>query len=443
MNSAADAPDPREILAAAAVLASEYREATGVPCTVLDGRGRLVYPAKLGDYPCWVCRFAQGSIPTSLQVGEDHLLKARQALQYGGRQIFLCPSAFIHWVIPLTDTDDQLAGALVGGPIRTIDEEGFFLEEILKPVELRSREVARAEVASLRAMFDRIPMVSSLRVHALAEQLFRASASLGVGGGSAGRYRSERLLRESRISEYIQELKRYRNEVGLDPEMPSYPLDKEQRLLDAIGDGDVAGAHAALNELLGHVFFTLGADIGRIKNRAREIVVLLSRIAISKGGDAERVFGLNYQFLDELADLTEINEIAHWMARIVRRFANSVLTVPGTAVHVTALRRVIDYVQRSYRDRVTLTEAAAVAGLSAAYLSNIFSEEMGESFSKYVQRVRVSRARELLVSTSLSLSDIAELCGFTDQSHMTKIVRRLLGRTPARIRRNADMNAPR
>jgi AraC-like DNA-binding protein len=281
-------------------------------------------------------------------------------------------------------------------------------------------------------------LVNPARVHALAEQLFRASASLGSPGVATVRHRSEKLLRESRISEYIQELKRYRNEEGLDPEKPSYPVDKEQRLLDAIADGYVEGAQAALNELLGHVFFTLGADIERIKNRAREIVVLLSRIAISKGGDVERMFGMNYQFLDELADLHEVNEIAHWMARIVRRFASSVLTVPGNAVHVTALRRVIDYVHRSYRERVTLTEAAAVADLSPSYLSNIFSQEMGESFSRYVQRVRVSRARELVFSTSLSLSDIAELCGFADQSHMTKIVRRLLGRTPAQLRRTAD-----
>lgn len=421
----------------ATVLASEYTAATGVTCAVLDSTGELVYPAKLREYPCWFCRLAHGNVPSTKQVGEEHLTRAKQALRFGGRQVFLCPSSLLHWAIPVTDEEERFLGALIGGPVRTIDEESFFVEEILKPMELRSREVARAEVASLKAMFDKVPLVDSHRVHALTEQLFRASSSLQYAGAGMGKRRSERLLRESRINEYIQELKRYRNEEGLDPERPSYPLDKEQRLLDTIGAGDVEGAQAALNELLGHVFFTLGADLERIKNRAREIVVLLSRIAISNGGDTERVFGLNYQFLDELPDLEDINEIAHWMARIVRRFASSILTVPGSAVHVTALRRALDYVHRSYRGRVTLAQAAAAAGLSAPYMSQVFSKEMGEPFTRYVQRVRLSRMRELLGSTSLTLSDIAELCGFSDQSHMTKLSRRLLGRTPAEIRRSS------
>jgi len=335
----------------------------------------------------------------------------------------------------LTGETGELLGALVGGPVRTINEDEFFLEEILKPLELRSKEVARVEMASLREMFERIPVVESSRVHALAEQLYRSCLSLTHRQEEVGRGSGERLLRESRINEYVQELKRYRNEVGLDPERPSYPMDKEQRLMDAIAGGQTENAQAALNELLGHVFFTLGADLERIKNRAREIVVLLSRIAISKGGDAERIFGLNYQFLDELGDLNDLNDIAHWMARIVRRFSSSVITVPGSAIHVTALRRAIDYVHRFYRGKVSLTEAAETAGLSPAYFSQVFSQEMGEPFSRFVQRVRVNRVRELLDTTYLSLSYIAELCGFSDQSHMTKVFRRLSGMTPAQVRR--------
>lgn len=428
------------LLSEAAVLAGQYTEATGVASAVLDAEGKVIYPSEIRSYPCWLCRLVHDGVPDSKQVGKEHLSWAEQARRFGGRQVFLCPSALLHWVVPIAGEEGALLGAIVGGPVRTIDEEGFFVEEILKPLRGASKEVARAEEASLRRLFERIPLVASSRVHALTEQLYRASHSLRESGGEPARNDTEWLLRESRINEYIQELKRYRNEAGLDPEQPSYPLDKEQRLLDAIANGEVENAQAALNVLLGHVFFTLGADLERIKNRAREIVVLLSRIAISKGGDAEHIFGLNYQFLDELRKLEDINEVAHWMARIVRRFAGSVLSVPGGAVHVTALRRAIEYVQRSYREGVTLSEAAETAGLSSGYLSHVFSVEMGEPFSRFVQRVRVNRARELLATTTLSLTDIAELCGFSDQSYMTRVFRRLVGVTPAVFRRGARGN---
>ncbi|MFP4302983.1 MAG: helix-turn-helix domain-containing protein [Spirochaetaceae bacterium] len=427
--------ETQERISEAALLAHQYAEATGVECALLDRHGVVRYPVQTRAYPCWVCRLSHGSLPDSDRLGREHLAWAEQAKRFGGRQVFLCPSALLHWVVPLTDDGGDTVGALVGGPVRTIEEDSFFADEILRPLREVSPEVARVEEASLRAMFDRIPVVTSSRVQSLTEQLYRAALSLRSGINEQSRSGSERLLRESRINEYIQELKRYRSEAGLDPERPTYPLDKEQRLLDAIANGEVENAQAALNELLGHVFFTLGADLERIRNRAREIVVLLSRISITKGADADRVFGLNYQFLDELDELEDINEIAHWMARIVRRFASSVLTVPGGAIHVVALRRVIEYVQQSYRGSVTLTEAATAAGLSPTYLSQIFSSEMGEPFSRFVQRVRVNRVRELLLSTSLGLSDIAELCGFSDQSHMTRVFREVTGTTPALFRR--------
>jgi AraC-like DNA-binding protein len=438
MNVNGLSSEAQERISEAALLAHQYAEATGVECALLDHHGVVHYPPKTRAYPCWVCRLAHGALPDSDRLGREHLSWAEQAKRFGGRQVFLCPSALLHWVVPLTDDEGATVGALVGGPVRTIEEDSFFADEILRPLREVSPEVARAEEAGLRAMFKKIPLVSSSRVQSLTEQLYRAALSLRSGSNERSRSDSERLLRESRINEYIQELKRYRSDVGLDPERPTYPLDKEQRLLEAIANGEVEKAQGALNELLGHVFFTLGADLERIRNRAREIVVLLSRISITKGADADRVFGLNYQFLDELDELKDINEIAHWMARIVRRFASSVLTVPGEAVHVAALRRAIEYVQRSYRGRVSLTEAAEAAGLSATYLSQIFSAEMGEPFSRFVQRVRVNRVRELLTSTSLSLSDIAELCGFTDQSHMTRVFRTLTGTTPAAFARKRD-----
>lgn len=430
-------PDPESeaILSEAALLAHQYGEATGVECALLDAEGNVLYPSRIASYPCWLCRLAHGKVYDTGRLGREHLAWAAQAKRFGGRQVFLCPSALLHWVVPISDEAGVSIGVLVGGPVRTVEEDTFFANEILRPLREVSSEVARAEETSLRKMFDAIPLVSSSRVQSLTEQLYRAALSLGDGTSEQRRAESERVLRESRINEYIQELKRYRNQVGLDPERPTYPLDKERNLLDAIANGEVEKAQAALNELLGHVFFTLGADLERIRNRAREIVVLLSRIAISKGADADRIFGLNYQFLDEVKELDDINEIAHWMARIVRRFSSSVLTVPGGAEHLVALRRTIEYVQHSYRGRVRLTDAAKAAGLAPTYLSQIFSTEMGEPFSRYVQRVRVNRVRELLSSTSLSLSDIAELCGFTDQSHMTRIFRALTGTTPAVFRR--------
>ncbi len=413
-------------------VARETAVATAVPCSLVDPHGEVLYPVRLRDYPCWMCRLAAGAIPDRRLLAVDHAHRAEQADNVGGRQIFLCRSNLMHWVVPIR-SGARIVATLVGGPVRVAEGDATFEGDVLAPLRRRSESVARAQEASLREMYAAIPLVGAARVEALSRQLYRASLSLTDAPATDSR--PERLERESRINEYIQELKEYRRERGLQAGIPTYPLETEAALLDAIRSGEGERAQALLNELLGHVFFTLGADLERIKIRAREIVILLSRIVIARGADANRVFGFNYRALDELNGLEDINDVAHWMARIVRGFTGSVLRLPAGTVHTTMLRRVLDYVEDSYRGRISLTAAAGLVGVSAGYLSRVFSREMGETFSGYVRRTRVRRAQDLLIGTRLSIGDIAELSGFVDQSHLTLAFRRETGSTPGAFRK--------
>jgi AraC-like DNA-binding protein len=245
------------------------------------------------------------------------------------------------------------------------------------------------------------------------------------------------LRRESRINEYIQTLKERRRSEGADPELPSYPIEKESELLRSIRERNTERAQAVLNQLLGHVFFAYGGDVEALRHRSRELIVLLSRITISNGAEPERVFGLNYQFLDGLESRNDVNEIAHWMSRIVRRFAEFVFTVPPGTAHFGPLRRVVSYVHAHYRRRLTLRELAQVAGLSGSYLSRLFHDEMGEPLSHFIRRVRVDKAQELLLGTNMALADIAAHVGFANQSHLSSVFKEHTGRTPGAYRSHA------
>jgi AraC-like DNA-binding protein len=170
-------------------------------------------------------------------------------------------------------------------------------------------------------------------------------------------------------------------------------------------------------------------------------VVLLSRTSIARGAETDRVFGLNYQFLDELQNKTDVNEIAHWMSRILRRFATVAFSVPRSAAHFRALRRVVDYIRRNYHRRIVLADLAGLVDLSPTYLSRRFHEEMGERLSRYITRVRVEKAQELLTGTRIPVADIAGYVGFGDQSHLTTAFKAVTGTTPGQYR-NARRPGP-
>jgi transcriptional regulator of acetoin/glycerol metabolism len=101
---------------------------------------------------------------------------------------------------------------------------------------------------------------------------------------------------------------------------------------------------------------------------------------------------------------------------------------PGT------LRRVGEYVEAHLSDAVDLATLAAVAGLSIHHFAREFKQSVGIAPHHYLIRNRVERAQNMLAHTDLSLSEIAYAVGFSDQSHLARHFRQMLGVTPGQFR---------
>ena len=97
--------------------------------------------------------------------------------------------------------------------------------------------------------------------------------------------------------------------------------------------------------------------------------------------------------------------------------------------------RAIEYIEESLSERLTLAAIAKAAGVSAGRLNSEFKRSMKLAPYQYVLSARVRRAHVLLISTDRSLAQIALQCGFSNQQHMTRMIRRVTGRTPGAIRR--------
>ena len=99
-----------------------------------------------------------------------------------------------------------------------------------------------------------------------------------------------------------------------------------------------------------------------------------------------------------------------------------------------SLKRAREYVHSHFSENLTLAQVARAAGVHPVYLSHTFRHELGETLGEYLNRIRVRAAAGLLAKSRLSLSAIATDLGFYDQSHFTRIFRRLTGATPGMFR---------
>ena len=99
--------------------------------------------------------------------------------------------------------------------------------------------------------------------------------------------------------------------------------------------------------------------------------------------------------------------------------------------HVNSARR---FIQRHYKEDISLFQAAENLELSESYLSRIFKECTGNTFVEELTQYRISIASNLLLDHRLRIEEIAAMSGFRSAGYFTRIFRRYTGMSPSNFR---------
>jgi AraC family transcriptional regulator len=99
------------------------------------------------------------------------------------------------------------------------------------------------------------------------------------------------------------------------------------------------------------------------------------------------------------------------------------------------LRRVTEYIIEHLAEAVRLKELAAIAGLSQSQFGRAFKASTGLSPHRWQLEARIAKAQDLLLAGALSLSEIALVTGFAEQSHLTRVFKSVTGTSPGAWRR--------
>ncbi|WP_234844136.1 helix-turn-helix domain-containing protein [Sinorhizobium meliloti] len=106
----------------------------------------------------------------------------------------------------------------------------------------------------------------------------------------------------------------------------------------------------------------------------------------------------------------------------------------GGGLSNRSAERVRELLESRFASKITVGELAAVSGLSPRHFIQAFTKTFGESPHRYVLRLRLNFAEELLVESVLSIAEIAHLSGFSDQSHLTVTMSKHRNRTPRQVK---------
>jgi len=122
--------------------------------------------------------------------------------------------------------------------------------------------------------------------------------------------------------------------------------------------------------------------------------------------------------------------------QLVRRWSNRGTKVTSFrgGLPPARRRRVEEFLMTHLADDIGLDALAAIAGLSPKHFARAFRQSTGMPPHRWLIERRIDRAKALLLTTDLSLAEIALACGFADQSHFTAAFRKLAGLTPGGYR---------
>jgi AraC-like DNA-binding protein len=111
--------------------------------------------------------------------------------------------------------------------------------------------------------------------------------------------------------------------------------------------------------------------------------------------------------------------------QIVVQQANSELPV---------ITRAKEFIQQNQAEDLSLTQVARAVNTSTFYFCKLFKRSTGLNFTDYVSRVRIEKAKNLLLNPNLRVSEIAYEIGFQSLTHFNRVFKKLIGQSPTEYR---------
>lgn len=150
------------------------------------------------------------------------------------------------------------------------------------------------------------------------------------------------------------------------------------------------------------------------------------------------------QLFEELVTLHNSNEIyAPLLAKskLMELFAHFMMSINEESIRykhrtsVEKLAQVLAYIEEHIEQNVTIDELAEVACMHPNYFIRIFKQQMGVPPLQYITRKKMNQAKELLLTSTCSISEIADQLGFHDMFYFSKQFKKNIGTTPTAFRK--------
>lgn len=169
------------------------------------------------------------------------------------------------------------------------------------------------------------------------------------------------------------------------------------------------------------VYQMLAAELWTLLHNA----MLMADLPSYKNEDESQTFR-------EISEMTNLSRIEEWLGAQLRTLRRTQVP-PIQEKHRKAVQFMIEYVHKHYAEDITLEQLASQLYISKNYLNQLFKKVTGETFTNYVIRVRIEKAKALLLDGSYLIYEVSEMVGYQNVPYFSTLFKKHCGVSPSEL----------
>ena len=211
------------------------------------------------------------------------------------------------------------------------------------------------------------------------------------------------------------------------------------KIKDSIFKGDKDALLAVMNNInAGSVPMDQLASkdfIRSLKNSFIKICSMGCFIAVDAGASYIKTVNISQEFIKEVEDLRNINDIYELLKSALLTFTKAV-AITRIIGHSKPVRLAIEYIQAHFSEKITLEMLAQHVNLSESYLSTLMKQETGLDLADNINKIRIEESKKLILTSNLNMTEVASRVGYTYSNHFARIFKSFTGMAPQEFKNN-------
>lgn len=213
-----------------------------------------------------------------------------------------------------------------------------------------------------------------------------------------------------------------------------FPLEKIEKLSNCVLSGKVNEGVRIIHEVVQD-----NADRGvshrHLAHIARSMFYFLVKNIDATPAGVKELHRMELDFIDKVDRAADYREIRDALAAVAQHVGSKISQEQKSRLNPAFISQ---YIELHYMENLYLDHMAEVMGTSPKYFSNYFKKTFGVNYVEYLNKVRLSHAREFLRNSDMSIAEIGEKTGYLNSSTFTTTFKKYYGIAPNEYRKKVD-----